>query len=363
MTKTTPLPQFEGPVCPLPLRHTQTIVMGHGSGGRMTHDLIQSVFQPYLAARTTDALRGGNDFADLGLPAGAQLSGRLAISTDSHIVTPLFFPGGDIGRLAVCGTVNDVSMSGATPLYLTAGFILEEGLPVETLERVLASMQAAAEESGVQFTAGDTKVVEKGKADGLFINTAGVGWIPDGCEIGGALARPGDAVLVSGTVAEHGMAVLAARGELGFEADIQSDAAPLNHLIQAVLAAAPHVHVLRDPTRGGLATTLNEIALQSQVCIQVEENAIPVQPAVRAACEMLGFDPLYVANEGKVIVILPAEEADAALMAMRNTNYGEQAARIGSVQASPARRVLLKTLIGGTRVLDMLAGEMLPRIC
>ena len=252
MNNPPPLPAFEGPVCPLPLGHRETIVMGHGSGGRMTHDLIQSVFRPYLTAHLA---QGGDDFANLPLPLAAGLNGRLAVSTDSHIVTPLFFAGGDIGRLAVCGTVNDVSMSGAIPLYLTAGFILEEGLEVEVLQRILASMQAADKEAGIQFVAGDTKVVEKGKADGLFINTAGLGWIPEGREIGGALARPGDAVLVSGTVGEHGMAVLAARGELGFETDIQSDAAPLNQLIQAVLAAAPGVHVQRDPPGGGLATT------------------------------------------------------------------------------------------------------------
>ncbi len=351
---------FEGPNCPLPLQHDEQIVIGHGSGGRMTQQLIQRVFVPHLSS---PPLLAGNDFAGVTLPEAAALHGRLAIATDSHIVTPLFFAGGDIGRLAVCGTVNDVSMSGGVPLYLTAGFILEEGLPVATLERVVASMQAAAQEAGVQIVAGDTKVVEKGKADGLFINTSGVGWIPAGRQVGGEGARPGDVVLLSGTVGEHGIAVLTARGELGFEADVRSDVAPLNHLIAAVLAAAPHTHVLRDPTRGGLATTLNEIAGQSQACICIDENAVPVLPPVRAACEMLGFDPLYVANEGKVIVIVPPEEAEAALQAMRKAPYGAHAARIGSVQDAPAGRVLLRTLIGGTRLLDVLAGEMLPRIC
>jgi len=345
-----------GPLCPLPLAHNEQIVIGHGSGGKMTHDLITKLFAPYL---NSPALQQGNDFAGLTLPQG----GRLAVSTDSHIVKPLFFPGGDIGRLAVCGTVNDISMSGGIPLYLTAGFILEEGLPMATLQAVLASMQAAAEEAGVQFVAGDTKVVEKGKGDGLFINTAGIGWIPEGRKVGGALAQPGDAVLISGTIGEHGVAVLAARGELGFETGVQSDAAPLNGLIQAVLQAAPHTHVLRDPTRGGLATTLNEIAQQSRANILIDETAIPIQPAVRSVCEMLGFDPLYVANEGKVIVIVAAEEAEAALAAMRAQPYGQNAARIGRVEAAPAGRVLLKTPIGGTRILDMLAGEMLPRIC
>jgi hydrogenase expression/formation protein HypE len=353
-------PTFEGPVCPVPLKHQEQIMMGHGSGGRMTQELIQRVFYPHL---TSPALAEGNDFARLKLLAEAGLQGSLAVSTDSHIVSPLFFPGGDIGRLAVCGTVNDVAMSGAEPLFLTAGFILEEGLPVETLERVAASMEAAAREAGVQFVAGDTKVAEKGKVDGLYINTTGIGWVPPGRKIGGEQACPGDVVLISGTMGDHGIAVLGARGELGLETGVQSDAAPLNGLIRAVLAAAPDVHVLRDPTRGGLATTLNEIAVQSETCILLEEKAIPVLAPVQAACEMLGFDPLYVANEGKVIVIVPAEQAAAALAAMRAHPYGQQAARIGVVQAAPAKRVLLRTLIGGTRILDVLAGEMLPRIC
>lgn len=354
------LPAFESPVCPVPMRHDDRIVMGHGSGGRMTQELIARVFAPAFA---NPILAQSNDFASFPLPEGAGLSGQLALSTDSHIVSPLFFPGGDIGRLAVCGTVNDVSMSGALPLYLTAGFIIEEGFPVETLARVTASMQAAAREAGVQIVAGDTKVVERGKADGLFINTAGIGWVPAGRQIGGALAQTGDAVLISGPLGDHGIAVLSARGELGFDADVHSDVAPLNILIQNLLEAAPHVHVLRDPTRGGLATTLNEIAQQSNVCIEIVERQIPVRPAVRAACDMLGFDPLYVANEGKLIVILPAAEAEAALEAMRHTQYGDGAMLIGQVKAAPAARVLMKTLIGGTRVLDVLAGEMLPRIC
>jgi hydrogenase expression/formation protein HypE len=354
------IPSIEGPACPVPLNHQDQIVIGHGSGGRMTQDLIRKVFMPRL---TSTALEAGNDSARIFLPEGAELQGHLAISTDAHIVTPLFFPGGDIGRLAVCGTVNDVSMSGAQPLYLTAGFILEEGLPVHVLEAVLDSMQVAASEAGIQIVAGDTKVVEKGKADGLFITTAGVGWVPAGRHIGGELARPDDVVLISGTMGDHGIAVLAARGELGFETALQSDVAPLNHLIQSVLEAAPNTHVLRDPTRGGLATTLNEIAYQSNVAILVEEQAVPVLQPVRAACEMLGFDPLYVANEGKVIVIVPPDEAVAALEAMRRNPLGQSAARIGIVQEGPARRVLLRTPIGTTRILDILSGELLPRIC
>jgi len=352
--------QFEGASCPLPLPHKQQIVIGHGSGGRMTQELIERVFLPRLQ---NPALLEGNDAAGVGLPVAASLKGRLAISTDSHIVSPLFFPGGDIGRLAICGTVNDVSMLGAEALYLTAGFILEEGLPVETLEKVLESMQAAALEAGVQVVAGDTKVVERGKADGLFINTAGVGWIPEGRRIAGDQARPGDIILLSGTIGDHGIAVLAERGELGFETEVRSDVAPLNGLIRDLLAAAPHTHVLRDPTRGGLATTLNEIARQSQAGILLEEGAIPVQPAVRAACEMLGFDPLYIANEGKLIAIVPPEEAGQALSALKSHPLGSYAARIGRVQSENPGRVLISTPIGGTRLLDLLAGEMLPRIC
>ena len=351
---------FETASCPIPMQHNEQIVMGHGSGGKMTQDLIKSVFMPHL---DSEPLAAANDFAQVSLPNGSNLNGYLSISTDSHAVAPLFFPGGDIGSLSICGTVNDVSMSGAVPLYLTAAFILEEGFDMDKLEQIVRSMQRSAEEAGVQIVAGDTKVVEKGNADGVFINTTGVGWVPTEHRIGGEQARPGDVVLVSGDLGDHGIAVLGARGDLGFETNIQSDIAPLNHMIQAVIQAAPHTHVLRDPTRGGLATTLNEIAVQSHTCISLDEGVIPVQPAVRAACEMLGFDPLYVANEGKLIAIIPADEADAALAAMQSSQYGAHAAIIGKVEAEPVDRVLLKTVIGGTRLLDVMAGEMLPRIC
>jgi hydrogenase expression/formation protein HypE len=350
-----PPTSFEGPNCPLPLIHADQIVIGHGSGGRMTHDLVAKVFQPYL---NSEALAVGDDFAALSISGS-----RLAVSTDSHIVKPLFFPGGDIGRLAVCGTVNDIAVSGARPLFLTAGFILEEGLEVDILRRILASMQASAAEAGVQFVAGDTKVVERGNCDGIFINTTGFGLIPAGAQISGTCARPGDAVLLTGTVGDHGIAVLAARGELGFETAIQSDVAPLNGMIAELLQAAPGVHVLRDPTRGGVATTLNEIAAQSKVCIQLHETEIPLTPAVQSACEMLGFDPLYIANEGKLLVILPAEQVPAALAALHAHPYGRQAVQIGEVIAEPSSRVLMKTSIGGTRIVDKLAGEILPRIC
>jgi hydrogenase expression/formation protein HypE len=347
---------IEGAVCAPPLTHNEQIVMGHGAGGRMSHQLIQKAF---VSAFDNAALRAGDDAARL----ESALHQNLAISTDSHVVFPLFFPGGDIGRLAVCGTVNDVAMLGATPLYLTAGFILEEGLPIETLQRVVASMKAAAEEAGVQIVAGDTKVVQKGKADGLYITTSGVGVIPPNRTIGGAWAQEGDAILLSGPIGDHGMAVLDARGELGFQSTIQSDVAPLNHLIEAILKAGSQVHVLRDPTRGGLATTLNEIADQSNVGILLEEERIPVRSEVRAACEMLGFDPLYVANEGKLVAIVAEEEAETILKAMRATRYGEEATRIGTVTSGPRRRVLLRTPLGSTRIVDVLAGEMLPRIC
>ncbi|MBE0683069.1 MAG: hydrogenase expression/formation protein HypE [Anaerolineales bacterium] len=347
---------IEGAVCAPHLTHNEQIVMGHGAGGRMSHQLIQKAFLP---AFDNPALRAGDDAANL----ESDLHERLAISTDAHVVTPLFFPGGDIGRLAVCGTVNDVAMLGANPLYLTAGFILEEGLPMETLQRVIASMKSAAEEAGVQIVAGDTKVVQKGKADGMYITTAGVGVIRAGVKIGGAQAKAGDVVILSGSLGDHGIAVLGARGELGFQSTIQSDVAPLNHLIEAILNASDNIHVLRDPTRGGLATTLNEIATQSNVGILLDEISLPIHPEVGAACEMLGFDPLYIANEGKLVAFVANENADAVLKAMQATRYGEDACIIGEVTAEPRGRVLLKTALGSTRVVDMLSGEMLPRIC
>ena len=347
---------IESAMCPMPIRDRGQVILGHGSGGKLSHDLIQKLFLPPF---DNPALRAGND-AGVVWPNACT---RLAISTDSHVVWPLFFAGGDIGRLAVCGTVNDVAMLGAEPQFLTAGFILEEGLELGLLERVVESMQAAAAEAGVQIVAGDTKVVERGKADGLYINTAGVGVVRAGLELGGAQAQPGDVVLLSGPIGDHGIAVLEARGELGFETAVASDVAPLNHLVAALLDASDNVHVLRDPTRGGVASTLNEIARQSQVGIVLHETRIPVRPAVRAACEMLGFDPLYIANEGKLLAIVGREDAERVLDAMRAARYGAESVIIGEVQAAPAGRVLLKTAIGSTRIVDLLMGEMLPRIC
>lgn len=352
----SPASDLQGAVCPLPLPHQEQIVIGHGSGGKMSHDLITRLFYPPLE---NPILLTGDDAGVV----QANASTQLAISTDSHVVWPLTFPGGDIGRLAVCGTVNDVAMMGAKPLYLTAGFILEEGLEVKSLQVFLDSMHAAAQEAGVQVVAGDTKVVQKGKADGLYINTTGVGLLENGVQIGGAQARPGDVVILSGSIGDHGIAVLQARGELGFDSSIRSDVAPLNHLVAAMLGASNQIHVLRDPTRGGLATSLNEIARQSQANILIEENRIPIRSDVMAACEMLGFDPLYVANEGKLIAIVAPHDAEQVLAAMRATRYGEDAAIIGEVRREPAGRVLMKTTLGSTRVVDMLAGEMLPRIC
>jgi hydrogenase expression/formation protein HypE len=347
---------LQGPVCPTPIQQRDRIVLGHGSGGKLMHDLIAKMFLP---AFDNPLLRASNDAAVFRL----SVCSHLAYTTDSHVVYPLFFPGGDIGRLAVCGTVNDVAMLGAKPLYLTAGFILEEGLELEVLQRVLNSMRAAADEADVQIVAGDTKVVQKGKADGLYINTSGLGTILTGVEVGGAQAKPGDMVILSGPIGDHGIAVLGARGELGFDAEVQSDVAPLNHLILAMLDASEAIHALRDPTRGGVATTLNEIATQSGVGITLFEKNIPVRPAVSAACEMLGFDPLYVANEGKVIVIVGRREADRVLEVMRQQRYGEEAVIVGEVQTESPGRVLMKTAIGSHRLVDVLPGEMLPRIC
>lgn len=357
MSEITNPVNMQGPLCPLPHQHTDTVVIGHGSGGKMTQDLIRNIFQTRIG---NPILTEGNDAARLSFDGK---SGQIAVSTDSHVVSPLFYPGGDIGRLAVCGTVNDVAMLGAKPAFLTAGFILEEGFPMENLHHIVDSMAEACQEAGVQIVAGDTKVVEKGKADGVFINTAGFGMIPDGRQIGGQFAKPGDAVLVSGSLGDHGIAILQARGDLGFDSHIQSDVAPLNHMIEALLVAVPDVNVLRDPTRGGLATSLKEIACQSQISIHLNGKSIPIKEDVQVACEMLGFDPLYLANEGKVIVMLPEKYAEKALEILRSSPYGTMAMRIGSVSSNDPGMVLLKTAYGTTRILDLLAGEILPRIC
>jgi hydrogenase expression/formation protein HypE len=338
---------------------TAKILLAHGSGGRLSHELVGKEFLPPWANPILDQL---NDSAVFSLSRDGS-GPRLAFTTDSYVVKPLFFKGGDIGRLAVCGTVNDLAMVGAEPLYLSASFVIEEGLPMDTMRAVVRSMREAAAEAGVHIVTGDTKVVEGGAADGLFVNTAGLGVVPPGVEIGGGRAQVGDAVILSGSIGDHGIAVLSQREGLEFDSPVASDVAPLNRLVAAMLAASRNVHVLRDPTRGGLATTLNEIAGQSGVAVHIEEGNIPLKDGVWAACEMLGFDPLHVANEGKLVAMVAPQDAEGVLAAMRATRYGEEAAIIGEVAAEPTGKVLMRTNIGGTRIVHMLVGEMLPRIC
>ncbi|MGD9029707.1 MAG: hydrogenase expression/formation protein HypE [Anaerolineae bacterium] len=346
----------------------EVIRMAHGAGGKMMNDLIREVFatpldNPYLR-QMADSAVVQRALSRLPSAEAAQAGDlRFAISTDSFTVRPLFFPGGDIGSLAVHGTVNDVAMSGAKPLWLTAGFILEEGLAMETLQSVVRSMAEAARQAGVAIVAGDTKVVEQGHGDGIYINTAGVGIVPEGVEIGPDRARPGDVILLSGTIGDHGIAVLSQREGLTFETDLVSDSAALHGLVESLLAAAPRTHCLRDPTRGGLAAALNELATASRVGIEIEEAAVPIRPAVAAACEMLGFDPLTVANEGKLVAFVPPSGAEAALEALKRHPLGESAARIGVVTEEHPGMVLVSTGIGGRRVVDMPLGELLPRIC
>lgn len=338
----------------------ETVLLGHGSGGTMMKRIIDEVF---FEAYADEELLEGNDAASLPAPAAGE---RIAYSTDSFVVTPHFFPGGDIGRLAVCGTVNDVATSGAVPKYLSCGFILEEGFPVADLKRICNSMAEMAKEAGVHIVTGDTKVVNRGHGDGVFINTSGIGFIPEGVNLSGAFCKPGDKVLVTGTMGDHGITIMSCREELSFNADIQTDAAPLNHLIAEVIAAAPDTRCFRDPTRGGLASTLNELAAQSGVDFIVEEGAVPVKDAVLGACEMLGYDVYQVANEGKMVCVVPAEQAEAALAAMRANKYGADAAIIGEVVETPEERdprVSIRTGFGALRIMDMLVGEQLPRIC
>jgi hydrogenase expression/formation protein HypE len=332
------------------------ITLSHGAGGKSSHTLIETVFVRALSNPLLDPL---GDHAVL--PASGDA--RLAFSTDASVVAPLFFPGGDIGELAVNGTVNDLAMAGARPLYLSLSFILEEGLAVADLERVVASVGEAARASGVVVAAGDTKVVERGKCDRLYIATAGIGAIEHGVELAPARIRPGDRVLLSGTVGDHGMAIMVARGGLELEVELESDSAPLHELVATLLTATAGVRCLRDPTRGGVATVLNELALAAGAGIVIDELSIPVRPEVTGACELLGIDPLYVANEGKLIAVVAPEAEEAALMALRSHPLGTAAATIGEVRADPPGMVLLNTAFGGTRVIDMLAGDPLPRIC
>lgn len=330
------------------------ILLAHGSGGKLSHELVEKGFvraflNPLLAKLDDSAV--------------FDISGRLAFTTDSYVVSPIFFPGGDIGKLAVCGTVNDLAMSGAKPLYLSLSFIIEEGLSRSELNKIVDSTQKAAEEGGVKIITGDTKVVNQGSADKLFINTAGLGIVPEGVNISGGNARPGDKVIISGTIGDHGIAVLSQREGLSFSTQLKSDCAPLASLVAEMLAVSPNIHCLRDPTRGGLATTLNELATQSKVSIRIEEEKLPVREAVLGACEMLGFDPLYVANEGKLAAIVSAQDADRVLQAIRGNRYGKEAAIIGEVGAEHPGRVTMKTSLGSSRIVDMLVGDLLPRIC
>jgi len=341
--------------CPLPWPAKDTILLGHGSGGRLTAELIRQVFLPAFHNRALARLDDQAIFSVNGV--------RLAFTTDSFVVKPLFFPGGDIGSLAVHGTINDLAVGGAQPLYLSAAFILEEGLPMETLERVVASLQRAAAAAGVEVVTGDTKVVEKGSGDGLFINTTGLGLVPEGVSLSADQARPGDAILLSGSLGDHGIAILAQREGLDFESSIGSDSAPLHTLVAAMLEATGEIHCLRDPTRGGLSSALNEIAAQARVGMEIDERAIPVREEVKGACELLGLDPLYVANEGKLVAIVPAGAAQAVLAAMRAYPLGRQSEIIGTVTEAHPGLVALRTLLGTSRIVDMLAGDQLPRIC
>jgi hydrogenase expression/formation protein HypE len=330
------------------------ILLAHGSGGKLAHELVAKGFVKALANPL---------LAKLDDSAVFDFRGKLAFTTDSYVVSPIFFPGGDIGKLAVCGTVNDLAMSGAKPLYLSLSFIIEEGLLKRELDKVVNSIQKAAEEAGVEIITGDTKVVHRGSADKLFINTAGVGIIADEVNISGSNARPGDRIILSGTIGDHGIAVISQREELGFSTNLKSDCAPLGGLVADMIKVSPNIHCLRDPTRGGLATSLNELAKQSGVSIRIEEQKIPVREEVLAACEMLGFDSLYVANEGKLVAMVPPDDAEKILKAIRKNRYGKDAAIIGEVGAEKPGRVVMKTVLGASRIVDMLTGDLLPRIC
>ncbi len=346
---------LEGFACPVPLPVWDKVLLGHGSGGRLSAELLQTVFLPAFG---NPALNSLNDQALVGVNGI-----RLAFTTDSFVVKPLFFPGGDIGSLAVNGTINDLAVGGAEPMFLSAAFILEEGLPLETLQRVVASLSRAAQEAGVEVVTGDTKVVERGKGDGLFINTSGIGRVPPGINLSADQARPGDCIILSGSIGEHGITILSQREGLEFESPIISDCAPLHTLVTAMLEASPAIRCMRDPTRGGLSSALNEIAAQSRVGMALEESVIPIQEAVRGACELLGLDPLYVANEGKLVAIVDAGYAERILKAMRAHPLGKQAQIIGRVTEAHPGLVTLRTLLGTSRIVDMLSGDQLPRIC
>jgi hydrogenase expression/formation protein HypE len=331
----------------------ERILLGHGSGGRLMYQLIREHLVPKFKLKTL------NDSAVL----EGMNKGRIAFTTDSYVVSPIFFPGGDIGELAIYGTVNDLSMVGAKPLYITAGLILEEGFPLEDLKRILTSMSSAAEKAGIKIVGGDTKVVNKGKADGIFINTSGVGIIEEGVDISPLRVKPGDKVILSGPIGNHGISIIAERNGITFDPPILSDTAPLNGLVRDMLKKTKKIHAMRDPTRGGLATTLKEIAVDSGYCIVIEEESIPVPQGVKGACELLGFDPLYVANEGILVAIVSPDVAGSLVTIMKKHPLGKEALIIGEVREVPTGMVLMKTAIGGTRIVEMLSGDQLPRIC
>jgi len=333
---------------------SDNVLLAHGSGGRLSHDLIEKKLLPPLANPMLNRLDDSAIF---------EFSGHLAFTTDSYVVNPIFFPGGDIGKLAICGTVNDLSMNGAKPLYLSLSLILEEGFSLSELDRIVGSIKAAVEEAEVRIITGDTKVVNQGQADKLFINTSGIGVIPLGIDISGANAEARDKIILSGTIGDHGIAVMCQREGLKFSTPVQSDCAPLNKLVAQMLKSSPRIHCLRDPTRGGLATVLNEFAQQSNVGILLEEDKIPIKESVKAACELLGFDPLYLANEGKLVAMADSADAGKILAEMRQNIYGRDAAIIGEVSNAHPGRVIMKTKLGSSRVVDMLSGELLPRIC
>jgi len=328
------------------------ILLGHGSGGRLMHELIKSHFSPAFG------IEGSGDSAMVNVP-----SLRLAYTTDSYVVTPLFFPGGNIGELAINGTVNDLAVSGAIPLYLSVGFVIEEGFLLSDLKKIISSMASAAAKAGVKVVAGDTKVVNKGKADGIFINTSGIGVLQDGRDISAARIGKGDKIIISGEVGSHGVAVMSERNGLTFDPPVTSDTRALNGLVEAMYGVSPNIHFMRDPTRGGLATTLKEAALESRLCIRIRESSLPIPQGVRGACGLLVLDPLYVANEGILIAIVDATVADAMVKNMKSHEHGRETAIIGEIHDSPQGGVLLETAIGGTRIMDMLQGEQLPRIC
>ncbi len=331
------------------------VTLAHGSGGRLTHDLIKEIFLKHFS---NDILLSGDDSARIDLKGG-----RIAFTTDSYVITPIFFKGGDIGKIAVCGTVNDLTAAGAKPLYLSCGFIIEEGLPIDELEAVVSSMGKTAKECGVRIVTGDTKVVQKNAVDRVFINTSGIGVIHEGIDVSGAYARPGDAVIVTGTIGDHGCSILLEREALDIVSDLESDCSPLNGLMEKVFAVEKNIHVLRDPTRGGLGTTLNEIARQSDAGIKLYEDKIPLKDQVRGICEMLGLDPLYMANEGKMIIILPRDSAEKVLNILKNEKLGQNSSIIGEVTGEHRGRVTMKTVTGGSRIVDVPVGDQLPRIC